>query len=125
MPAIQSPATIAVLQFSLDNKFSEDKYKIVEGVEQLDRMIREQENHIKAIVVNLKKLGKKTDRDPNWIPLNLFLLILTLILGVNTIFIENSLDVQELSESAKSWLAKAKMTVFSYLDRDTIEVSKQ
>eukprot|EP00029_Vermamoeba_vermiformis_P002896 TRINITY_DN13262_c0_g1_i1.p1 TRINITY_DN13262_c0_g1~~TRINITY_DN13262_c0_g1_i1.p1 ORF type:complete len:542 (-),score=26.29 TRINITY_DN13262_c0_g1_i1:139-1764(-) len=98
MPQIQSPANIAILQFSLDSKYSTDKYKIVEGVEQLDRLLRGQENHIKSIVVNLKKLG------------------------VNTIFIENSLDVLPLSETAKSWLSKAKMTVFSYLERDKIEM---
>ena len=49
-------------------------------------------------------------------------IILSTIIGVNTIFIENSLDVQPLSENAKSWLSKAKMTVFSYLERDKIEV---
>jgi hypothetical protein len=57
MPQVQSPANIAILQFSLDSKYSTDKFKIVEGVEQLDRLLREQENHIKSIVVNLKKLG--------------------------------------------------------------------
>jgi T-complex protein 1 subunit delta len=98
MPQVQSPANIAILQFSLDSKYSTDKFKIVEGVEQLDRLLREQENHIKSIVVNLKKLG------------------------VNTIFIENILDVQPLSESAKGWLSKAKMTVFSYLERDKVEM---
>lgn len=61
MPLVQSPANIAILQFSLDSKYSTDKFKIVEGVEQLDRLLREQENHIRSIVVNLKKLGMIVD----------------------------------------------------------------
>jgi T-complex protein 1 subunit delta len=56
--AIKKPAKALLLQFSLDRPHTAESYRIViPSAEQIDRLIREEENYIKDLVIKIKKSG--------------------------------------------------------------------